>query len=343
MQCIRLQIFQVSILIESDCSEVLELLKKDFWSYIDESQSSSGKTLKLELHNSLNRPSFPSTVASMQTQNAISYDVGSVRYCDYYGALYSVIDFATNKASIYSLDLDKIREIAYLLILSIVGKIMDVMGLHKLHAFSVSFEKYALVCMMPSKGGKSTLLTELLKDNRIKMISDDIPIIDSSGMVHPFLLKIGLDTIPEEFNVMEPAQNIYSMKRAQYGTKQLICTRGIPNKIENAQSVFSKVILMESFRYNGSTSQIAEGSWAKLFKGLFKHGIMGVGSPIIIEYFWQSGFKDFLLKTYIFFRRLSAFFLFSIKAERYVLLSGTDTRLTANLILSFLEKKQMRD
>ncbi len=340
MQRIQLQFFQFSVQIESEWAEVVELLKKDFWSYEVSSDSFKTAQLKITITQSQSAPAFPKAVASMQTQSAISYDQGDVRYCDYYDDLKSIINFKTNEAALFSMNLEKMHEIAYLLVLSRVGKSLDLKGLHKLHAFAVSFHDMALVCMMPSKGGKSTLLSHLLKDSRIKMISDDIPFIDRNGHVYPFLLKIGLDQIPPELEIQNPEQNIYSMKRSHHGTKQLVCTRGLSAKIENPDNVFSRIILFESFRFNSEKSVIVKASFSKTFKGLFKHGIIGVGSPIIIEYFWQAGIGDFFRKTNIFFRRLLAFTVLCLKSERYHLYSGKNPSITALEVIRFLERKQ---
>jgi hypothetical protein len=228
------------------------------------------------------------------------------------------------------------HEVAYLLILSRAGKMLDLKGFHKLHAFAVSYEDVALICMMPSKGGKSTLLAELLKDSRIKMISDDIPLIDTFGNVYPFPLKLGLDSIPLEMQIFEREKNTYSMKRNYYGVKELICTRGLPGKVEPMTSKFKKVILVEAFRYNSPTSILAKSSFLKTFKGLLKHGVIGIGSPIVIEYFWETGFIDFLKKTGIFFLRILAFTSLSVRSKKMQLFLGKNSKNTSQEILNIL-------
>ncbi len=339
LQRIQLQIFHVTVYIESQWAEVIELLKKDFWSYLStDSPYAEGSTIALSLFRENTKPQFPIKVASLQTQNAINYDEGFTRFSDYYGSLYSIIDFEKNRAKIYSTDLEKMHEVAYLMILSRVGKILDLDGLHKLHAFAISIGEVALVCMMPSKGGKSTLLTELLKDPEVKMLSDDIPLVDSRGKLYPFLLKIGMDEIPADFQISNPDENVYQMKRAQYGTKQLVCTRGITEKLEIHDKQFEKIILLESFRVNSPVSSLRKVSFWKSFKGVFKHGIIGVGSPIIIEYFWEFGSKDFAVKTFIFLRRMIAFGFLCKRAKRYHLYAGTEPKKTAQDVLKLIRR-----
>jgi hypothetical protein len=339
LSSLRLNFWGISVSINSDWSELIDVLTKDFWSYIIHEKSSQVDfDLALDIIKT-DEPIFipEGLVASMQTQNAITYDIGDVRYCNYYSKAFSEINLKTNRARVHGIEFDKIHEIAYLLILSRVGKKLDLQGLHKLHAFAVSFNDIAFVCMMPSKGGKSTLLVELLKDPRIKMISDDIPLIDSKGRVHSFALKIGLDQIPPELEVVEKDKNVYSIKREAFGEKKLVCTRGIQDRVESSK-IFKKIILAEGVRFNSDHSVLTAASWPFIMKGLFKHGVIGVGSPIVIEYFWESGVGDFWTKTKIFFKRLIGFFLLSLRAKKMKLLSGKEPSHTSKVIIDLLEK-----
>ena len=339
MQRILINISGELAVVQSDWSALLDVLKKDFWSFLEAEQSSGlRKNVEITLYETTQKPNFPEIVSSFQTQNAITYDVGHKRYCDYYDQAYTTIDFDTNQAEVYGADFDLIHEITYLMILSRVGKKLDLRGLHKLHALAVSFEDQAFVCMMPSKGGKSTLLTELLKDPRVKMISDDIPLIDSFGCVHTFPLKIGLNDIPAGLQVENPAENIYTMKRKLYGLKMLVSTKGLGQRVESNNRVFRHVFLAEAFRYNSETSVIKNSPWLKTFKGLFKHGIIGVGSPIVIEYFWQNGLSDFLIKTRIFIMRCLAFGALSVRSHKLQIYAGRNPQQTAELIIKQLEK-----
>ncbi|MBC7429463.1 MAG: hypothetical protein H7336_12670 [Bacteriovorax sp.] len=335
MQRIHFKFLEAGVSLENDWSELAEVLTKDFWSFTAVTETVS--SFKLKLVRSNQRPVFPAMKASFQNQNAIIYNIGNQRYCDYYGEAFTIINFLTNEAVIYSDNFDKAHEIAYLMILSRVGKKLDLFGFHKLHAFAISFEGKALVCMMPSKGGKSTLLMELLKDERVKMLSDDIPLIGPHGFVYSFPLKLGLNEIPEGLKIVDREQNIYEMKRTHYGVKNLICTRGLQDKIEKAGTAFSEVVLLSAQRYNEEKSIINSESWASTFKGLFVHGIIGLGTPMVLEYFWESGVKDFITKTNIFFLRLSRFFLFSLKCKRLNISLGRNPESAAEQILNYLE------
>lgn len=308
MQQIFFNFHGVIVSLESSWPEALEAIKNDFKiSYIEEKMSFLNCDFELRVEKEappLER--LPKVVASMQSANSISYDEGELRYNDYYGELLSVLDTDKNKAIIYSLDLKKVHETAYQMIISRVGKCLDLEGLHKLHGFSVSFKDVALVCMMPSKGGKSTLMMEFLKDPRFKIISADVPLVDRMGRVTPFPIKLD----PQNF----------------------------PGQIEGSNESFKKIILVEAFRYNCKFSILKEASWPQTIKGLFRHGVAGMGLPGLFEYFWEKGFKDFLVRLFIFASRAWAFTMLFVKSKRMKLLLGTDAASTYKEIVLFTER-----
>jgi hypothetical protein len=341
---LHLNFYGAFAVIESENHQILNLIEKDFYFFKCRSEIIDPKNVfQLKIINQ-NAPEnlIPEIQTTMQSQSSLTYDLADNRYNDYYGELISKINFTKNEAILYSENFNKLHEVAYLIILSRIGKKMDLMGYHKLHAFAVAFGDIAVVCMMPMKGGKSTLLMELLKDPRAKMISDDIPLIDRKGNLHPFPIKIGLDKFNNEIKVDNPEENIYQMHRSQYGTKTLISVRGLKDKIVPANKKFKKVILIEAFRINSAHSYLGVPSWPKTFKGLFKHGIIGFGLPMVIEYFWEKGINDFLIKTAIFFSRLFSFFIFSLRTTRLRLHLGKKPEKAAKEILYFVDKLQNR-
>ena len=339
MKGLNLNFYGISVGVAPDSNAVtMDLLARDF-SCFKSTEDNLIFDFSLEIH--LMIPPWnevPAITASMQTLNSICYDVEHFRYCDYYGELLVILDKKKNKARLYSNNLVRMHEVSYLLILSRVGKMMDLKGLHKLHAFSVSYEDIAVVCMMPMKGGKSTLLMEILKDKRFKIISDDIPLINSFGEVLPFPIKIGLSKSPDGLEIFNPVVNLYSMDRGAYGVKNLLCLDGLPGRIEKPGKIYKKIILIEAFRFNSSESILEKSGLISTFSGLMKHGVIGFGLPMVIEYFWENGPVDFLVKTKIFLKRLFGFTCFLFKARRMKLYLGKSSQKTALLITDYLEK-----
>ena len=332
---IYLNFYEVKVQVESGLADILTLLKKDFSVFISPLILEKADFSLQIFSQEPPVKEVPNIVATMQTSNSICYDIEETRYCDYYGDLLVVLDTRHNRARVYSKNLSKIHEVCYLLILSRVGKMMDLKGLHKLHAFSVSYNDLAIVCMMPMKGGKSTLLMQFLKDKRFKIISDDIPLVNFLGEIIPFPIKIGLSDLPGNLAVQEPEKNYYTMDRGHYGKKQLLCLEGLPGRVESVNKKFKKVLLIEGFRYNSKTSILKNASIFESIKGLFKHGVIGFGLPMVIEYFWEPGFMDFYRKTKIFFLRLFAFTGLLVRSKRMKLFLGKNPQEASEVIIQY--------
>lgn len=324
------------VLLSSEWIEVVNLIEKDFSMF--KSAACEKNHLSIEVFKT--HPSnvkIPQVSSRMQSLNSITYQVRNIRYNDYYGNLLSIFDYNDESAKIYSEQIEKTHEVLYLLILSRIGKKLDIRGLHKLHAFAVSYGDIALVCMMPMRGGKSTLLLEMLKYPDIKMISDDIPLVTRQGEVLPFPIKIGVNHFSGEIEVNEPEKNVYKLLREHYGEKTFISLNGLPERIEKIDKKFKKVILIEALRFNSDESQLRPESGLRVFVGLFKHGVIGIGLPMIIEYFWEFGIKDFFIKTYIFISRFLSFSVLAIKATNYRLSLGRKPQNAALLLYEKLK------
>mgnify|MGYP006988870942 CR=1 FL=1 len=123
-------------------------------------------------------------------------------------------------ADVFSLDEDMLYEISYLLLHSQAGELLDLKGFHRIHCASFSYNDEIYICILPQGGGKSTLLMNLLKSDKIKLLSDDTPIIDRSGNIYPFPIRIGIcndcdiNYIPDNF--------ITTFNRRKFGLKKLI-------------------------------------------------------------------------------------------------------------------------
>jgi hypothetical protein len=340
LKILFLDFYDEEVVLKSDWEELVSLIDKDFSFFVKNKDNLKSNNKKLEIEcykKETGSVLLPKSSPKMETLNSLTYQEGTVRYNDYYSKLISRFDYKTEKAELFSEDLDKMHEVVYLLILSRVGKRLDLRSLHKLHAFAIAYNDIAFICMMPMKGGKSTLLQELLLFPEFKMISDDIPLIDIKGHVRPMPIKIGMEEKSEiKLTVINPEVNIYSMNRSQYGPKKLICLRGIAEKITEPEKVFTKIILAEGFRFNSAETKLIPSSFWSIYWGLFKHGVIGFGLPMIIEYFWEFGFVDFLIKTKIFFLRGGSFFAFCLKSRKYKLIIGNQPNKTAMMIRDFI-------
>jgi hypothetical protein len=266
-----------------------------------------------------------------QRHNSITYEENGKRYNDYYGSVLSVFEAKKSEAVIYGSDIDKLYEVLYLFILSRSGKHGDLTGTHRIHAFAVVKNYAGIICMQPMRGGKSTLFTELLLNQNVEIVSDDTPIINTSGDLIPFPLRVSLDAIPPQLNLNE--NEYYLMKREFYKAKYSISLKAFKKPIAQKCNYF---IFTEAHRSTYDFPYVKRMSPLRLFKSLFKHMVVGVGLPIIFEYFWESGKEDFLRKTIIFFKRLTLALRLSFSHKGYDVYLTADSKKNAEVILNLI-------
>ncbi len=329
--------YDLWVQVNAQDDEVLELLKNDFSFFYVEKGTSRNTFLSLDIFKESPKVELiPQTVASMQSSSCITYEFNGKRFNNYYDKALGIFDFSLERAELYSNDLTYLHEISYLMILSRVGKKMDLKGLHRIHAFSVLKKNILLVGLMPMKGGKSTLFMELAKDSNTSIYSDDSPLVSLRGEVMPFPLRVGLERIDkmkfQEYGLSDYESNVYEINRRIYGKKKLIKLEAFKNKIGGD---YEELVLFSAKRLNAKGCTITPVPKIKLFFPVFTNMVIGFGLPIIIEYFWEEGLEDFGRKAIIGIRRLFASFSLLFKSKTYQLCLGTDPKINAETINSY--------
>ncbi len=162
----------------------------------------------------------PARRAAFRGDGYSAYDRGGVRTVDYQGRALAVLDFRTESAELFSPDRELLRELGYLLIASRAGFLMDLRGLHRVHALGLAHRGRGALVLLPSGGGKTALFLDLFKTGKTRLLSEDTPLVSRDGMLHPFPLRLGLT--PQE-NVSEIPKNlIRTMVRRRHGRKLLV-------------------------------------------------------------------------------------------------------------------------
>ena len=335
MKEVYFDFFGEKVLVESDWEKILFYIGKDFSQFKIQDNQNLQFDLKITIFNK--NPSeikIPEQSPKLKTRNSLTYEENQIRYNDYHGRLLSIFNYKSESGIIYSLDEDKTHEITYLLILSRVGKKLDLKGLCKLHAFAIEFKNKAIVCMMPMGAGKSTLLIELLKNKEVRMISDDIPLVNHEGSIVPFPIKIGTNEEGlQSLNLEGNTQDVFSLNREFYGKKIFVSVDAIKERVATLDKTYQNIILINGKRKESLKTTIEKANLISTFLGLFYHGIIGIGLPLIFEYFWEFGIFDFARKAKIFFIRLRNFTCLMLKASNYKMDLGKDSTQAAQKIL----------
>ena len=123
--------------------------------------------------------------------NGRVYGWGDRRWVRYSDSLVAY-DAAANQGRVASLDDERLHHYTYYLIIALVGMELDALGFHRFHALGVAVEGRTALFSMPITGGKTTLGLALMKDPAVELYSEDTPLIDRRGFVHPFTVRLSL-------------------------------------------------------------------------------------------------------------------------------------------------------
>ncbi len=123
-------------------------------------------------------------------------------------------------------ELADLHEQGYLAALSAVGEALDLRGLHRAHAlgFEGGFEgeRSGVLVLLPSGGGKSALASLLLEKSAARIHSDETPLLDREGRLHPFPVRIALAPgLAASLGVFRSQGEGRPFKRRQYREKRL--------------------------------------------------------------------------------------------------------------------------
>ena len=187
MKSLFFHFYGISAQIFSEESTLLKRLKMDF-SYFHSPPPLTKKS-DCTIHAIKTPPPWPSIPplpTTSQSLSSLTYDSKKKRFNDYYGKALTVYNYESETGTIYTDSLDRLHELTYLMLLSRVGKKLDLKGFHKIHAFGVVKNQCAILGIMPMKGGKSTHFLEFLKDKQTQPLSDDTPLITRWGKIKPF-------------------------------------------------------------------------------------------------------------------------------------------------------------
>ncbi len=327
-----LNFYGVGVKVVSEEDELTRRIHKDFSFFVvehlDDTQKNIDVVSKLEMVSEI---PYPLLIPRFKNRNLILYQKKHIRICDYHGDGLCIFNLKEDKATFYNDKLNRLHELTYLFILSRVGKALDLMGLHRLHGMAVIKDKTLFVGMMPMNGGKTTLLSFLLNDGRFANVSDDSPLIDKKGRVLPFPIRIGFEENGQMPELFEKTTS-YQLERKEYGKKTLFSLEDLNVSISGD---YQNIILFRGFK-GASFARLKKVSSLKFIGFIFEQGVIGIGLPILIEYFWEFGFVDFLKKAKIFISRVQSFRKFLSKSETYYFEMSSDIKENVDCLI---EKK----
>ncbi len=270
-------------------------------------------------------------VAAVYTPRNVSYRLGSITVVDYSSRALGIHDRASGDFRVYSRDPDLLYEAAYLFLLSQIGEALDESGLHRLHALALSVENRAALVLLPMGGGKSTLGFHLLHYPAVSLLSDDSPLIDRSGNIHAFPLRIGL--LPGA-GAHPPADDMRMIQRMEFGPKLLVRYSYFADRVRASAT---PCLLFIGQRSLDNRCQILPATRRSALRAMLTNCVVGLGLFQGLEFVLTRSPKELLSKARIAGSRLFASIRLLRRSRRYHLILGRDPEENARVVFDFMQ------
>jgi len=185
--------------------------------------------------------------------------------------------------------------------------------------------------LLPSGGGKSTLALNALREPGVRLLSDDTPLLDRRGRMHPFVLPIGVDAAAAQGF---PAEYVRRIERLELPDKYVVALDAFRDGIEpEAQSIAHIVVAQRGL---GTQASLQRVSRREVLGPLFRDGVVGLGVAQMIEWVLQRGTRDAFGKLGTATRRAACCAAAASRAQAWQLKIGRDHERNWNELVALL-------
>ena len=271
-----------------DWPEVVENVRLDFaWFASDAAVAGADVEIRIE-QATPDFDRFGEVAASFVTPRNVVYQQGGRTIVDYFGKAVAVRDEAGG-LSIQGEEAHLVHEVAYQFLLSRIGEHLDRKGLPRLHALALSTPSGATAVMLPSGGGKSTLALRALNDPRVKLLSEDSPLVDTQGRLHPFPLRIGINATDAD---KLPPESVRRIERMEFHPKLALDLSAFDDRIEREPRPVRHLVVGR--RSLGREATLEPLPRSAAVGTLLREAVVGVGIYQGMEFVLQRGMRDTL-------------------------------------------------
>jgi hypothetical protein len=289
-----LDVYGLAIELGGDWPELVDQVRRDFaWferAGNEDPARAASPAVRVEVER--RRPdydSFGPLRASFVTPRNVVYQRDERTIVDYFGRAVSVLDRESNTLTIQGEDEHLVHEAAYHFLLSRIGEHVESRGLPRLHALALAGRNGAVAVILPSGGGKSTMALRAIEEEGVRLLSEDSPLIDRRGRIHPFPLRIGVN--PGEADGLPP-QRVRRLERMEFHPKLLLDVEHFVDHVEARPRPLRHLVIG---RRNLGTEACLEPLARRFAAGpLFREAVVGVGLYQGMEFVLQRGAWDVL-------------------------------------------------
>jgi len=331
---VKFSFYGFSAGVKCDDEETLESIKRDFSYFLSDCASPQAKFEVYSQQPDYVKLSQTEAYLHSYTPQNACYKKDGMTFIDYHGKGLTIIDDKKNFFRIYCAEKHLRHEIAFLSVLSMAGQSFDKKHIHRVHGLGLEVAGKAIVILLPSGGGKTTLLLDLIKEGSIKLISEDSPLIDKKGLALPFPIRIGVTSDNKPENI--PEEHLHLIKRTDSCPKYTIDISVFKDKI-TVKPVPVKYILCGQ-RYLGNCSRIKPVAKHKAIGELIKNSVVGLGLYQGIEFLLEKGLIELFKKTGVLFSRYRNAQKIVSRSKTYSFLIGSDRKKNSETFLAFCKQ-----
>lgn len=210
------------------------------------------------------------------------WDEGDVRQVRWHAGASVTWDYRTERGEARATTPELLHEVLYLLILSRVGELHDRRGIHRLHAMGLNVGGRAVLVVLPSGTGKSTLAFGALQAGLGTLMADDMVLVDGDRIL-PFPSRLG--------SVEPPAVDaayVARFPRMQHGLKYVVDVDAFGDRVGGPAVPPGMVIVGHRGR---GASRIVEVPGAVVAPELTRSMVVGIGLPQVLEFFVRADLR----------------------------------------------------
>jgi hypothetical protein len=324
--------YDLTLAVHSASSGLVEEIRRDF-SYFHVSQGEP----RVQVQAHLCPPPYaelPPAPAFRFTLRSVCFVLGECVYIDYFGQGLAIFDRRAQRCEVFSADPDRLHEIVYLFMLSLVGQHLRSKGIHRVHALGVSYARQGLLILLPSGGGKSTMAIYLLRQPDFLLLGEDTPLVDRSGMLLPFPLRLG--ALPTRQTDI-PTEYVRTMQRMELPPKTLIDVAYFRDRI--AEPVPLRFLFVGE-RNLGAVSEIRPLSRYRAGRALLQDLVVGRGVYQGREFLGKKGRQEWFDKGKVVAARMQTGLRLLARVSPYQFVMGRDIEKNCQTLTEFLHEAQ---
>jgi hypothetical protein len=273
--------------VAGEWDEAVEALRRDFAWF--EAEAAGPVELEVQLERRVpDYGRFGDLPASFVTERNVVYRTGTATVIDYLGRAVTVIDDDGHRAVVEGEDIRVVRRAAFDLLLSRVSGHLDASGLARLHGLGLVGRAGAVVVMLPSGGGKTTLALRALRAEGVGFLSEGSAVIDRRGFVSalPFPLWIR-DNAPEAADL--PLEHVRRFE-GELSDPRLLEISAFEDRIVREPQPLVHLVLAR--RSLGVASSLDPARRRDAVPGLVRESVVGFGFFQGAEFLLRHGLRD---------------------------------------------------